>query len=83
MKKYVKVSLSNGVSSFGIVGLVKQNTSINLICTWGKKESAEKNLEPGFVLKITESLQNSHCMAYFDNLFNRRSLIMKLYERVS
>ena len=30
MKQYVKTSQSNGVSSFGIVALVKQDTSINL-----------------------------------------------------
>ena len=37
----------------------------------GKKESsAEENLGPCVVLKMTKSLQNSHCMCFFDNLFN-------------
>ena len=58
-----KTTQSNGASSFSIVVLVKQNTSINLTCTWVKK-SAEENLGPGVVLKMTESLENSHCMAF-------------------
>ena len=37
MKQYVKTNQSNGVSSFGIVVLVKQDTSINYTCTWVKK----------------------------------------------
>ena len=38
----------------------------------GRKESAEENLGPGVALKMTESLQNSHCMFFFffDNFFN-------------
>ena len=31
----------------------------------GKKESAAENLGPGVVLKMTESLQNSHRMGFF------------------
>ena len=46
-----------------------------------KKESAEKNLGPDVVLKMTESLQNSHCMIFPDNFFNSPSLIVKLYDR--
>ena len=30
----------------------------------GKKESGEENLGPGVVLKITESLQNSHSIVF-------------------
>ena len=30
----------------------------------GKKESAEENLRPGVFLKMTESLENSHLMAF-------------------
>ena len=47
-----------------------------------KKESAEENLGPGVVLKMIESLQNSHCMVFFvDNFFNSPWLTVKLYER--
>ena len=45
----------------------------------GKKEGAEENLGPSVVLKTTESLQNSHCI-FFYNFFNSPLLIMKLYE---
>ena len=37
-----KTSQSNGFSSFDIVVLVKQDTSINLICSWIKKKVQKK-----------------------------------------
>ena len=45
----------------------------------GKKESAEENLVPAVVLNMTESLQNTQCLYFFDNFFNSPSLIVKLY----
>ena len=45
------------------------------------KKTAEKNLGPVVVLKMTESLTNSHCMFFFNNFFNSLSLVVKLYER--
>ena len=59
-----KKSLSNGVSSFRNVVLVKNDTLTNLTCT-GKKESPKENLGPGIGLKMTESLQYSHCVFLF------------------
>lgn len=47
----------------------------------GKKESAEENLGPGVVLKMTEGLENTFCTIFFDNFFNSPSLIVKLYDR--
>ena len=47
----------------------------------GKKESPKENLESGVFLKTTESLQNKHCMAFFDNFFISPLLIVKLYQR--
>ena len=39
VKQYVsETSQSNGISSFDIVVLVKQGSSINLTCTWVKKK---------------------------------------------
>ena len=45
------------------------------------KKTAEKNLGPVVVLKMTESLTNSHCMFFFNNFFNSLSPVVKLYER--
>ena len=47
----------------------------------GKKKSPKENLESGVFLKTTESLQNKHCMAFFDNFFISPLLIVKLYQR--
>ena len=44
----------------------------------GNKEIAKKNLGQGVVLKMTESLQSSHCM-FFYNFFNSPSLKVKPY----
>ena len=46
-----------------------------------KKEITEENLGPSVVLKMTECLENSYCTVFFDNFFNRSSLIPKLYDR--
>ena len=47
-----------------------------------KKESAEENLRPGVVLKMTESLQNSHCVIFFlYNFYNSPALVVKVYEK--
>ena len=40
-----------------------------------------ENLGPGVVLKITESLKNSHCLFFFYNFLSSPSLIVELYER--
>ena len=45
------------------------------------KKTAEENLGPGVVLKITEILQNIHCIYFFDNFFSSPSCRAKLYER--
>ena len=37
-----KTNQSNGFSSFDIVVLVKQDTSINLTCSWIKKKAQKK-----------------------------------------
>ena len=47
----------------------------------GVKVRVEKNLGTGEFFKKTESLENSHCMVFFDNFFNSPSLTVKLYER--
>ena len=39
-----------------------------------KKKSAEEILGAGVVLKMTESLENSQCIAFFDDFFNSPSL---------
>ena len=51
-----KRSQTGGVLKFGIDVPVKQDTSINLTCTWVKKERTEEILGPAVVLKMTESL---------------------------
>ena len=42
MKQYFKTRQSNGTSRIGLVALVKQDTSINLSCTWVKKKAQKK-----------------------------------------
>ena len=73
-----KTSQLNRDSRFGIALLVKQDTSINLTSPWLKKESLEENQAPGVVLKMTESLQSSHYIFFYNFC---PSLIAKLYER--
>ena len=45
-----------------------------------EKESAEENLEPGVVLKMTESLQNNYCMVFY-SFFNSSLRVVKLHEK--
>ena len=54
-----KISQSNGILSFHITVLVK-GYLYQFDLHSGKKEDGEENLGAGVVLKITESLQNSH-----------------------
>ena len=42
MKNMSKTSPSNNISSFTIAVLVKDDTSINLICTWVKRKAQKK-----------------------------------------
>ena len=51
------------LSSFHITVLVK-GYLYQFDLHSGKKESEEENLGPGVVLKITESLQNSHSIVF-------------------
>ena len=46
----------------------------------GEKESTEENLGPGAILKMTEFLENSHCM-FFNDFLNSRLIIVKLYDK--
>ena len=74
MKQYVKTNQSNGFSSFGIVVLVKQDTSINYTCTWVKKRGRKSRTRCCF-----KNDRSSHCI-FFDIVFNSHSLV-RLYER--
>ena len=58
-----KTSQSNGILSFHITILVK-GYLYQFDLHSDKKESGEVNLGPGVVLKITESLQNSHSIVF-------------------
>ena len=58
-----KTSQSNGILSFHITILVK-GYLYQFDLHSDKKESGEENLGPGFVVKITESLQNSHSIVF-------------------
>ena len=58
-----KTSQSNGILSFHITILVK-GYLYQFDLHSDKKESGEENLGPGVVVKITESLQNSHSIVF-------------------
>ena len=58
-----KTSQSNGILSFHITILLKGYLYQFDLHSY-KKESGEENLGPGVVLKITESLQNSHSIVF-------------------
>ena len=58
-----KTSQSNGILSFHITILLKGYLYQFDLHSY-KKESGEENLGPGVVLKITESLQNSHFIVF-------------------
>ena len=58
-----KTSQSNGILSFHITILV-EGYLYQLDLHSDKKESGEENLGPGVVVKITESLQNSHSIVF-------------------
>ena len=62
-KNMSKTSQSNGILSFHITVLVK-GYLYQFELHSGKKEGGEENLGPGVVLKITESLQNSHWIVF-------------------
>ena len=58
-----KTSQSNGILSSYITILV-EGYLYQFDLHSDKKESGEENLGPGVVLKITESLQNSHFIVF-------------------
>ena len=58
-----KTSQSNGILSFHITILVK-GYLYQFDLHSDEKESREENLGPGVVVKITESLQNSHSIVF-------------------
>ena len=49
----------------------------------GRKQTPEFNLGLGeeVVLQLTKDLERSFCTVYFDNFFNSRKLIEKLYQK--
>ena len=64
MKQYVKNKPIKWGFKFWYVALVKQDTSNQFDLHLGKEERAEENVGVGVVLKMTESIQNSYCMAF-------------------
>ena len=72
-----KTIQSNGVTSFGIDVLVKQNT-----CTWAKKKAQKKTWDQVLLWKWLNPFKTvTVSFFFFYNFFNIPSLIAKLYER--
>ena len=63
-KQYVKNNSSKWGFKFWYCCASDRGYIYQLDLYLGKKENAEKNLGPGVVLKMTESLQNSHCIFF-------------------
>ena len=81
MKQYVKNKPIKWGFKFWFRCASKTGYLYQLDLYLGKKEKTEENLGPSVVLKMTECLENSYCTVFFDNFFNRSSLIPKLYDR--
>ena len=72
---------SQWVSRFGIVVPVKEDTSINLTCTWVRKKAQKKILDQVLFWKWMNPFKMSLNIFFVDNFFNSLSQSVKLYKR--
>ena len=53
---------------------------MSLIFILAKRKKTELGLGETVVLNLSKKLENTHCMFYFDNIFNSTTLVEKIFD---
>ena len=74
-----KASQSNGISSFSVIVLVKQDTTFNLTWTWVKKKAQKKIWDQVLFWKWLNPFKTLTVHSLFYDFHNSPSLLVKLW----